>query len=89
MRKQIELCCGFEELRTILNEFEEDKIWKSNKEMEIQEGVESQLPTIQEGENDFGAVFSGNLGNGGNQSSIPEQHEANNETLGNVGMGWG
>ena len=27
--KQIELSCGFEELRKFPNEFEEDKIWKS------------------------------------------------------------
>ena len=66
MHKQIELSCGFEELSTSPNEFEDDKIWKSNKEIERREGAECQLHTIQEeGENDFGAVFSGNLGNGG------------------------
>ena len=87
MNKKIELSCGYGELRTISNESEEDKIWQSNKEIDRQEGVECQLHTIQEeGENDFGAGFSENLGNGGDQSSIPEQQEAGNETVENVGL---
>ena len=74
MNKQIELSCGFGELRTIPNEFGEGKIWKSNKEIERREGVESRLPKIQEeGASDFGTVFAGNLGNGGDHGSIPEQ----------------
>ena len=59
--------------------------------MERQEGVWSQLPAIQEGEggNDFGAALSGNLGNGGDQSSIAEQQEANNATSGECWDGKG
>ena len=30
LSNQIELSCGFEELRTIVNDFEEDKMWESN-----------------------------------------------------------
>ena len=37
---------------------------------------------------DFSTAFSENLGNGGDRSPTPEQQEADNETVGNVGM-WG
>ena len=77
LSKTIELSCGFEELRTMLNDFEEeDKIWGGNQELIRKESVESQLSTIRESENDSGAAISGN---GGDQSSPPEQQEANIE----------
>ena len=50
--------------------------------------VEIHLPAIkEEGGGDFGAAFSGDLGNGGDQSSIPEQQDAINEMLENVELG--
>ena len=46
--KKIELSCGFSGLRTILHDFEEDKMRKANQELIRKESVESQLRTIQE-----------------------------------------
>ena len=84
LSKQIELSCGFRELRTILNDFEGDKMRKTKQELIREESVGSQLPTIREdGEIDFGAAISEN---GGDPSSLPEQQEADigKEMLGNV-----
>ena len=68
---------GFGELG-ILSNFEEDKSWKANQELIRKESVGNQLPTIQECgvANDIGAAISGNLGNGGGQSSLLAQQEA-------------
>ena len=58
LNKKIELSCGFEELRTILNDFEAFRNWKMNKEIERQGEIEHQLPIIQEeGENELGRRF--------------------------------
>ena len=93
LSKQIELSFGFEELRTILNNFEEDKMWKANQELIRQDSVESQLHTIQEGGigNDFGTAISEDLRNGGDQSALLEPQETNieAETLENVEPGGG
>ena len=72
LSNQIELSCGFGgELRTFLNDFEEDKMRKANQELIMRGSVGSQLPTIQEERGgDFGAAISEN---GGDQSSLPER----------------
>ena len=49
LSNQIELSLGFGELGEILNNFEEDKIWKENKESIMRESVGGQLHAIQEG----------------------------------------
>ena len=60
LSNRIELSFGFAELRTILGNFEEDKMRKGNQEAIRQESVECQLHTIQEEiGNDFGAAISG------------------------------
>ena len=45
---QIELSVGFGELGSILNNFEEDKMWATSQESIRRESVESQLRKIQE-----------------------------------------
>ena len=91
LSNQIELGFGFGELRTISNNFEEDKMRKANRELIRRGSVESQLPTIQDGEigNVFGTTISGDLGNGGGRSPLLEQQETNIEAemLGNVEPG--
>ena len=57
LSKKIELRCGFEELRTISNGYEEDKMWKANQELVWRESVESQLHTIREREMISGRRF--------------------------------
>ena len=67
--------------------FGEVEDWKTNKEIVRREVADVQLLTIQEkeeGGGDFGTVFSGGFGNGGDQCSNAEQQGAHNETLGNV-----
>ena len=70
LSRQIELSMGFGELGGILNNSEEDKIWKANGETRRQESVGNQLPTIEE----EGAVISRDFGNDGDQTTLPEQH---------------
>ena len=48
LSNQIELSFGFDELRTILNNFEEDKMRKANQELIRRGSVGSQLPTVRE-----------------------------------------
>ena len=49
MENRIELICGFGELRAILDDFEMDKQWKMNEDIQRQEEeVGNQLPAIQE-----------------------------------------
>ena len=68
LNRQIELSCGFGELRRSLDDFEEAEKWKTTQEIDRQE-VEDQLPTIQEEyENDSGAAFSEKDESGGDQS---------------------
>ena len=50
LSKKIELGFSFEESGAILNNFEEVKMWKANRESIRRESAESQLPTIQEAE---------------------------------------
>ena len=76
MDRQIELSCGFGELRKSLDDFEEAKKWKEIEEIDRQEEAADQLPTIQEeNENDSGAVFSAKEEIGGNQNANPTQQE--------------
>ena len=78
LSNQVELSFGFGELGAILNNVEEDKIWKANQELIRRESVESQLRTIrEETEKDFRTAISGDLENSGGQSSLLEQKEAN------------
>ena len=87
LHRQIELSCGFEELRRGLGDFEESKKWKAIEEIDRQE-VGDQLPTIQaENGNDLGVVFSEKGEGGGDKSSNPTQQAANGENLGNVESG--
>ena len=75
-----------------LNNFEEDKIWNADKETRRRESFGSQLPTIQEGiENDFGTVIFRDFGNGGGESTLPEQQDTSNDEklLWNVELGGG
>ena len=59
LNRQVELSCGFEELRRGLDDFEEAKKWKAIGEIDRQEEVGDQLQTIQEeNENDSRTVFS-------------------------------
>ena len=59
LNRQIELICGFGELRRSLGDFEEAKKWKAIGEIERQEVVADQLPTIQEENgNDLGTAIS-------------------------------
>ena len=89
LNRQIELRCGFGELRRSLDDFEEAKKWKVIEEIDRQE-VEDQLPTIQEENgNGTGAVFSEQEASGGDQSPNPTQHETNGENLGIVESGGG
>ena len=77
-------------MRVILNNSEEDKIWKANNESRRKESVESQSPAIEEEMyNDFAAVISRGLGNGGGQSSLPEHPDTDTEEMasGNVEAG--
>ena len=60
LNKQIELSCGFEELRLNLDVFEEMKEEKAMDEIERRKKVEYQLPTIQK-ENEMG-MDSGETG---------------------------
>ena len=82
--KQIELSCGFGELRSLGN-FEESEKWNAMGEIERQEEVEDRLPKIQEeDENDLRAAISEMGENGWGQSSSPMQQETDDENLGNV-----
>ena len=66
LSKKIELSLVFEELRAILDNFEEDKMRHANQELVRRESVESLLRTIhEEFENDSRAMISEDLGNGG------------------------
>ena len=57
LNRQIELSCGFGELRS-LGDFEEAKKWKTIEEIDRQEEAGDQLPTIQEANvNDLGRRF--------------------------------
>ena len=87
--KQIELSCGFGELRSLGN-FEESEKWNAMGEIERQEEVEDRLPKIQEeDENDLRAAISEMGENGWGQSSSPMQQETDDENLGNVELGGG
>ena len=88
LNNQIELSCGFGELRTILNDFEVGKNWKMNKEIERQEEVGNQLSTIQEEwGNESRTAISEILDNDGDQSPTPERQATNKATLENVELG--
>ena len=78
MNKQIDLSCGFEELRRNLGDFEEMEKWEENEEIGRQEEIENQLPTIQdENRNDSGAEFLEREENGGDQNQNQTQQETN------------
>ena len=53
LRVQFELKNSYEELRTQLEEWEEDKQWKAREESNRRANVERNLPTIPEEEEDF------------------------------------
>ena len=70
-----------------MNNSEEDKIWKENEETRRKESVGNQLPTTQEDEeaeeeeiaNGSATSISRDFGNGGDQSTLPEQQENNTD----------
>ena len=96
LNKQIELNCGFGELRRNLDVFEEMKEGGARDEIERKEKVENQLPTIQEeNENEMG-MDAGETGEEiGDQNQDGDQQEVNipmeisNENNENVGLGGG
>ena len=47
LSNQIELSCGFEVLRTILNDFEEDKMWMGNQELIRREALGANYPRFK------------------------------------------
>ena len=96
LNKQIGLSCGFEELRKNLDVFEEMKEERARGEIERQEKVGNQLPTIQEEngeemEMDFGETEENDGGQNQNwiqkETNIPMG--ANNENNENVESGGG
>ena len=77
-------------LRTISNDSEADKNWKMNKEIERQEEVGHQLPTIQEeGGSELGAAISEISDSDGGQSPTQAHQDTNKETLENGELGGG
>ena len=80
--REIELSCGFEELRKNLEEFEEMEKWEPNEEIERRGEIDNQLPIIQEENgNDLGKAFLEIEENGGDQIPSSTQQEINGESL--------
>ena len=80
LSKQIDLSCGFGELRRNLEDFEEMEKWKANEEIERQEEIENQPPTIQEENvNELRMEFLEREENGGGRSRNKTQRETNDE----------
>ena len=76
-----------------MGNFEEDKIWKANGEARRQEKLKVNYPKFLNGGNgnDSGAAISNGFGNHGDQITLPEQQDTNEEgkALWNVEMGGG